>query len=70
MNLNDVVEMEQLEKDRRNLANTQNKQKSIDDIRWEFIADLILKSDDKKISDNDISLIYKYTEKIKKGLGL
>ena len=49
MNLNEAIEKEQLEKDRKKLVN---------------------RSKDKKISENDISLIYKYTEKIKKEFGI
>ena len=67
MNINEVIEMEQLERDRKKLV---NKGKDINDIKWEFIEEVIMKSKDKKISKNDISLIYKYTEKIKMELGL
>ena len=67
MNINEVIEMEQLERDRKKLV---NKGKDINDIKWEFIEEVIMKSKNKKISKNDISLIYKYTEKIKKELGL
>lgn len=67
MNINEVIEMEQLERDRKKLV---NKGKDINDIKWEFIEEVIMKSKDKKISESDISLIYKYTEKIKKELGL
>jgi len=67
MNINEVIEMEQLERDRKKLV---NKGKDINDIKWEFIKEVIMKSKDKKISESDISLIYKYTEKIKKELGL
>lgn len=66
MNLNEVIEQEQLEKDRRKLM----KQKTIDDIRWDFITDIIMQSKDKEISDHDLTLVYKYTERIKKELGL
>ena len=67
MNINEVIEMEQLERDRKKLV---NKGKDINDIKWEFIEEVIMKSKDRKISESDISLIYKYTEKIKKELGL
>lgn len=67
MNINEVIEMEQLERDRKKLV---NKGKDINDIKWEFIEEVIMKSKDKKISESDISLIYKYTEKIKRELGL
>ena len=67
MNINEVIEMEQLERDRKKLV---NKGKDINDIKWEFIKEVIMKSKDKKISESDISLIYKYTEKIKRELGL
>ncbi len=67
MNMNEVIEQEQLERDRKKLV---NKGKDINDIKWEFIEEVIMSSKDKKISENDISLIYKYTEKIKKELGL
>lgn len=66
MNLNEVIEQEQLEKDRGKLM----KQKTIDDIRWDFITDIIMQSKDKKISDHDMTLVYKYTEFLKKELGL
>lgn len=67
MNMNEAIEMEQLERDRKKLV---NRGKDINDIKWEFIEEVIMSSKDKKISKNDISLIYKYTEKIKKELGL
>ena len=67
MNLNEVIEQEQLETDRRKLMNEQMK---IDDIKWKFIEELIMQSKDKKISNEDMALIYKYTERIKKELGL
>jgi len=67
MNINEVIEMEQLERDRKKLV---NKGKDINDIKWEFIEEVIMKSKDKKISESDISLIYKYTERIKRELGL
>lgn len=67
MNINEVIEMEQLERDRKKLV---NKGKDINDIKWEFIEEVIMKSKDKKISESDISLISKYTEKIKRELGL
>ena len=63
----DAIEMEQPEKDREKLV---NKGKDINDIKWEFIEEIIMSSNDKKISESDIILIYKYTEKIKKELGL
>lgn len=63
----DAIEMEQPEKDRKKLV---NKGKDINDIKWEFIEEIIMSSNDKKISESDIILIYKYTEKIKKELGL
>lgn len=63
MNMNEMIEQEQLERDRKKLV---NKGKDINDIKWEFIEEVIMKSKDKKISESDISLIYKYTEKIKK----
>ena len=67
MNINEAIEMEQLERDRKKLV---NKGKDINDIKWEFIEEVIMSSKDKKISKNDISLIYKYTERIKKELGI
>jgi len=67
MNINETIEMEQLERDRKKLV---NRGKDINDIKWEFIEEIIMSSKDKKISKNDISLVYKYTEKIKKELGL
>lgn len=63
MNINEMIEQEQLERDRKKLV---NKGKDINDIKWEFIEEVIMQSKDKKISESDISLIYKYTEKIKK----
>ena len=65
--MNEVIEQEQLEKDRSALA---NRGKNIDDVKWDFIEEVIMNSKDKKINENDISLIYKYTEKIKRELGL
>ena len=67
MNINEVIEMEQLERDRKKLV---NKGKDINDIKWEFIEEVIMKSKDKKINESDISLIYRFAEKIKKELGL
>lgn len=66
MNLNEAIEQEQLEHDRRKLM----RQKTIDDVKWDFITDTIMQNSDKKISDHDMTLIYKYTERIKKELGL
>ena len=67
MSLNEAIEQEQLEIDRTKLINEQVK---IDDIKWKFIEEMIMQSKDKKISNEDMTLIYKYTEKIKKELGL
>ena len=67
LNLNEVIEQEQLEADRKKLK---GKPMTLDDIKWKFIEELIMQSKDKKISNKDITLIYKYTERIKKELGL
>lgn len=67
LNLNEVIEQEQLEADRKKLM---NESMTLDDIKWKFIEELIIQSEDKKISNKDMTLIYKYTEKIKKELGL
>lgn len=67
INMSEAIEQEQLERDRKVLV---NRGKDINDIKWEFIEEVIMSSKDKKISENDISLIYKYNEKIKKELGL
>lgn len=63
LNLNEVIEQEQLEADRKKLM---NESMTLDDIKWKFIKELIIQSKDKKISDKDTTLIYKYTERIKK----
>jgi hypothetical protein len=47
MNINEAIEMEQLERDRKKLV---NKGKDINDIKWEFIKEVIMSSKDKKIS--------------------
>lgn len=65
LNLNEIIEQEQLEADRKKLM---NESMTLDDIKWKFIEELIMQSKDKKISNKDMTLIYKYTEKIKKEL--
>lgn len=65
LNLNEVIEQEQLEADRKKLK---GKLMTLDDIKWKFIEELIMQSKDKKISNKDMTLIYKYTERIKKEL--
>lgn len=67
LNLNEVIEQEQLEADRKKLK---GKPMTLDDIKWKFIEKLIMQSKDKKINNEDMTLIYKYTEFLKKGLGL
>lgn len=62
INLQEIIEKEQLENDRNKLIN----KKDINDVKWRFIEELIIGSKDKKINEHDISLINKYTEKIKK----
>ena len=63
LNLNEVIEQEQLEADRKKLM---NESMILDDIKWKFIEELVIQSKDKKISNEDMTLIQKYTEKIKK----
>lgn len=65
LNLNEVIEQEQLEADRKKLM---NESMTLDDIKWKFIEELVIQSKDKKISNEDMTLIYKYTERIKKEL--
>ena len=67
LNLNEIIEQEQLEADRKKLK---GKLMTLDDIKWKFIEELIMQSKDKKIDNDTMTLIYKYTEFLKKGLGL